>query len=204
MKSIIVFGDSITKGRGATIGWCDRLKEHYESLDYYNCLYNLGIPGDNTKDVITRLDIEARARAQYHYDDDTHTIILAIGINDSRLNNGIPETDVKEFRNNIRDIISITKKYTPNIAFIGLIPVDENITADYEGTSFSNERITEYDNIIKEECAKENIPYCNVYDDMILKDYTKLLGDGLHPNDKGHEIIYNIILEFLKANIIVM
>ena len=60
MYGISVFGDSITFGRGNNLdrGWCGRLRKYFESKDYYNCLYNLGLCGDTTNKLLERFDAE--------------------------------------------------------------------------------------------------------------------------------------------------
>ena len=64
MKRIICFGDSITFGRGENpnIGWCGRLKNYFESKDPYNAIYNLGVPGHTSTDLLLRFNIEASGR----------------------------------------------------------------------------------------------------------------------------------------------
>jgi len=202
MHEITVFGDSITFGRGSQPekGWCDKLKDYFETKDYYNCLFNLGIPGDTSKGLLRRFDAEASARITFKREEDRQIIIIAIGINDSRLNKGIAETEKDEFQNNIRELIEKAKKYTKEIVFIGLTPVDEEKTLDYEGTTFTNKRIIEYNHIIRDNCLKENIHYINIIETLLKIDYKELLDDGLHPNDKGYEKIFIIIKDFLEKN----
>ena len=66
MFSILAFGDSITYGLGATryIGWAEQLKKYFQTEEY-NYLYNLGIPGDTSADLLERIEIEANARIDY-------------------------------------------------------------------------------------------------------------------------------------------
>ncbi len=67
MYGIICIGDSITFGRGGTgnKGWVFRLNEHFSPNDYYNAVYNLGIPGNNSINLLERFDAECKARVQY-------------------------------------------------------------------------------------------------------------------------------------------
>ena len=62
--TLTVFGDSITFGKGDTLeqGWCGRLKKYFENKGGNHRLYNLGISGETTKDVLERFDVEAKAR----------------------------------------------------------------------------------------------------------------------------------------------
>lgn len=204
MFGISVFGDSITFGRGNNLdrGWCGRLRKYFESKDYYNCLNNLGVCGDTTNDLLQRFDVEAKARIKFIRDQDRHIIIFSIGINDSRLlgKEKIPETELIDFEKNIKRLIDKAKNYSKEILFIGLTPVDESITKDYENTNFTNERIKLYNSKIKNICQENNIPFFNMFQEFSKLNYVKLLDDGLHPNSKGYEKMYKMIKKFLHEN----
>ena len=104
MKSIIAFGDSITFGRfdKSRGGWVSRLKKYYEDQDIYHAVYNLGIPGDNSKGLLRRIDIECSSRAIYFWESDEHLILIAIGINDLRGFDSPDNLDIppKEYKKN--------------------------------------------------------------------------------------------------------
>jgi len=201
MFGISIFGDSITFGRGDNNneGWCDRLKTYFESKDYYNCLYNLGICGDTTTNLLERFDAEAKARVKYVRDQDRQVIVFSIGINDSRLltKDNIPETDISAFEKNIHTLICKAKKYTDEIIFIGLTPVDENLTLNYEDTIFTNKRIKQFNTKIKEICQNNNLSFLDMFKEFSKLNYQQLLSDGLHPNSKGYEEMYELIKAFL-------
>jgi len=42
--------------------------------------------------------------------------------------------------------------------------------------------------------------FLDLYSDWIKIDYLELLVDGIHPNDKGYELMYKQIKEFLITN----
>ena len=76
-QNICVFGDSVTWGAWDNKGgWVSRLRAFIESgnRDYF--VYNLGVSGDTTKELLGRFDIEAKARSP-------NIIIFQIGDNDS-------------------------------------------------------------------------------------------------------------------------
>src|SRR3989338_5108 len=145
MRGILCFGDSITFGRGESSnkGWCDRLKDYFEVKEY-NGVYNLGVPGHTSTDLLKRFDSEAKGRIRIKRPSDKYLILIAIGTNDSKWD-GMPEnnprTTDKQFRKNIKKLIVKAKSYKANLAFIGLPPVDEEKTLPYEETSFKNERV---------------------------------------------------------------
>jgi len=201
MFGIIVAGDSISFGRGESpsIGWSGRLKNYFESLDFHNCLFNLGIPGDNSERLLKRIETEIKFRIRYIRPGDKFIVMVAIGINDSRgigtINN--LETKPAKFESNINKIIQTAKKYTENIVVVGLTPVHENITSPFENTFFTNDRIQEYDEILKTSSKKNKVYYINIFSKISKFNYKKMLVDGVHPNKKGYEEMYKIIKDFL-------
>jgi len=201
MFGISIFGDSITFGRGNNLdrGWCGRLQKYFESKDYYNCLYNLGLCGNTTNNLLERFDTEAKARVKFIRDQDRQVIIFSIGINDSRfLGKGkIPETEITDFEKNIQTLIDKAKNYSKEIIFIGLTPVDESITLNYEDTIFTNERIKQFNDKVKELCQKNNLPFFDMFREFSKLNYQKLLDDGLHPNSNGYQEMYKLIKNFL-------
>lgn len=195
MFAITIFGDSIVFGRGDNKdhGWVGRLAKYFEVKDYYNVVYNMGIPGDTSTNLLKRLDTEAKARIRYFRPEDKHILVVGIGINDSRITNNKQATTKKRFNSNISRLIKLAKKHTKHIAFIGLTPVDEKLTADYEGTSFTNGRISEFNNIIKTHCQKKNLLFIDVFKGLKKVNYKQLLDDGVHPNSKGYQKMFEII-----------
>jgi acyl-CoA thioesterase I len=201
MQAILCFGDSITFGKGdiAKRGWCGRLQASFENDADNRFVYNLGIPGDTTIGLLERLEIEACARARTKYDDDRSCTLIAIGTNDARLNGGVPETPIEAFSKNIDAILTIAKRYA-SVGVIGLTPVDESLTHDYEGTSFTNERIRAYNEALRKIARTHDVPFLDLLDPFLQEPYRTMLEDGLHPNKKGYEWMYAQIVPFLIEN----
>ena len=154
MKSIIVFGDSITFGRGDNEykeGWVGRLRKFVKSKDGYWCLFNLGIPsGETVSDVIKRIKTESLSRFKAKYDDDELFIILNIGLNDSKLNGNKPITPIPKFQKEVQDLITISKKLTDKIIWIGPMPVNEkSVFKTFETYLFKNSSIKKYNELLK-------------------------------------------------------
>ncbi len=92
MAQILVFGDSITDGSADTMGgWADRLRQYFWRKNIklapekgYYWLYNLGISGNLTEDVLDRIEVESLAR-KVHKKEKGVVFVFAIGINDSSL-----------------------------------------------------------------------------------------------------------------------
>jgi lysophospholipase L1-like esterase len=200
MKGILCLGDSITHGRGEmpSTGWVGRLKNYYESQEFYHCVFNLGIPGNTSKEMLNRIDVEAKARAIYHRPDSEYIMTISVGTNDIG-GKGSPEAVIinpKKFRKNILSLIKKARKYVQKVVFIGTIPVDEskNPIGDLY---FTNKKQEDYNQIVRECCEKENVLFLDLYSKWIEMDYLNLLYDDVHPNSNGYELMYEQIKEFL-------
>ncbi len=187
--NILIFGDSITWGAydPEQGGWATRLRNYFEGKDKDIDVYNLGVSGDTTADLLKRLAPEAESR-------DPNLIIFAIGINDTQFLHSTNSRRVSadEFRNNIAKLFSIGKKFTDKIVFVGLNAVDETRTTPSSWNhdkSYLNQNISEFNNIIEEFCKNNNLKFIPTYGLLTNAD----LIDGLHPNTKGHVKIFNQI-----------
>ncbi len=74
---ICIFGDSITWGAFdyKNGGWVGRLRNYFEEKDEEIEVYNLGVAGNKTKDLLARFENEVKVRK-------VDVIVFAIGIND--------------------------------------------------------------------------------------------------------------------------
>jgi lysophospholipase L1-like esterase len=198
-KIINIFGDSIAWGAyDDNGGWADRLKQDLmkSETDYFE-VYNLGISGDNTDDLLKRFKIENEART-------SDVIMIAIGTNDasfvkSKNDNYVP---LEKFENNLLEIIKQSKEFTGEIVFVGLTKSDElKVMPASWATDFSydNKNTEIYNTKIKEICERSSLPFIEMLDLLDNDD----LEDGLHPNSKGHEKMFLRVKSFLLENKIV-
>ena len=205
MHGILIFGDSITFGRGDQKkgGWSGRLKEYFEKQAYHNTIYPLGIGGNTSEDILNRIDAEANVRIKKKKK--RYILIISVGINDSKLTKeGKPlAIDEKQFRKNILQLITKAKKYTKDIIFTGIAPIDEKAVQKVFDFVLTNKRVTQYNNIIRDVCEGKEIPFLDMHKKLLTTNYKKHLPDGLHPNSKGYDIMYKLIKEFLIKNKII-
>lgn len=222
--TLFCFGDSITYGNwDPKGGWVGRLRDYLDSKSlsassgndlyskFYTLTYNLGIPGDTSSGLLERFETELAFR----FNPDEETVILfAIGINDSRFypKESEFETELGIFQQNIWDLWEIAKKYTADVAFLGLTPVDESRTnplfwdaeskykqslktsADNnEASVYKNEYIEKYNLILKQFCESRTTPFIDIYEHMKNMDLKALTEDGLHPNSEGYKVMEEII-----------
>lgn len=195
-KTVCIFGDSITFGAfdSEAGGWADRFKDHFWKKEQYIEVHNLGNSGDNTNDLLQRFRPESEVRQP-------NLIILAIGINDSQYigSRDNPRVDPEEFRSNISELISQAHQFTRDIVFVGLTGVDESKTAPIpwkENVYYDNENIEKYDSILRSMCEEKGVFFADM--SGLLENYD--LYDGLHPDSKGHEKMFEKIKDFIADN----
>ena len=214
MSVILCFGDSITMGAwDEEGGWVARLNKYAikkmmdNNLSYYHQVYNLGISGDTTTELLKRFEKELSARTQRE-EESRHIILFAIGINDSYtfVSQGIENVLLTDFQTNLERLAALAKKDTSDIVFVGLTPVDESIVNPVPWRTeiaYKNELIKKYNEALKTFCNNQQLIFINFFDEFMKKDYKSLLIDGLHPNTKGHELMSLLITKSLEENILI-
>jgi len=209
-KRILVFGDSITLGVWDRAGgWVDRLRAHIHDKnmaddDYFTLVYNLGISGDGVKEVLKRFESDTMVR----HPQDPNTIILAIGSNDAVINHVTGEyyCPEEDFKTSFDKLLQLSKEHAANVLVLGCYPVDETKTNPipwYKDHSSKNEYLKKYDQFISEACSEAGLDFIDLFDRLPKQEFVDTLDDGIHPNDKGHEMIAEIVIEELeKQNLI--
>lgn len=205
-KVFCIFGDSITYGAWDFDegGWVNRLrkfldKKNSADIENYFLAYNLGIDGDGAVNLLKRIDEESESRFLGIGAELSRVIILAIGTNDScylGTKNNVA-VDQNEFQNNLSEIIKKARNFTSEIILIGIAKGSDKDTVPLKssttGKCYDKENIIVYNNIIKKICEKEGVLFIDILNNMADEDFC----DGLHPNSKGHQKIFEIVKDFL-------
>jgi lysophospholipase L1-like esterase len=204
MAHILVFGDSIASGAfdSESGGWVNRLSiELMKSSGNRHFVYNLGVSGDNSENVVERF----RREAEIRLDDDENSdiFIFAVGINDSQFLIKEQKTRVSEidFENNINELIKQAREFSESIIFVGITPANEDKTIPIgwdANKAYKNELIQKYNSIIRKTCDTQRVEFVDVLNPFKEIDYKNLLDDGLHPNSEGHKKIFDLVLPELK------
>lgn len=200
---VLVFGDSITQGFWDTEGgWVQRLRKHYDSKaleDLRNNkqpeIFNLGVSGDTTRSLLVRIEFETKVRK---WPGDSQIAVVAIGTNDDLFENGKQRVEPAEFRTNIEKIIKILGPLVKKVMFVGNPACDEKLTTPvfWSEISYTNKQLQEYEQIVQEVAEAKKIPFVQVFEIFMAKLTAgeNLLADGLHPNNEGHELIFQLVL----------
>lgn len=175
-RAVLLFGDSITYGVGSEIGgWANILRPMIERKfkDTYYDVYNLGIPGEDSKGLLKRIKYECQARSVGH--NNTY-IVIATGGND------IMKAD---FMYHLEDIIHICKDFSKHIYICSVLPTDLAKAKKQEWFDGVVDRYTGveiYNDIIQQVCTNHKVTYIDTYK-VIKPEY---LTDGVHIDADGN------------------
>ncbi len=205
---IVCIGDSITEGLcdELALGWVGRvskaLAETNTKAEPWR-LINLGVAGDTSIDIKHRLCSEVTYRTP-------QILIIAAGINDTAYNiwpdHRGQKVDLHMARFSWKEIFALMSSKDFPIISVGPTPVDEsklpNIWRPFDdkdkGTDLRNDTIAEYNEMLKAEVALAGHYFINMFDELDHAQFIKTLGDGLHPDAKGFDMMTEIILRHLN------
>ncbi len=197
MRDIFVFGDSITYGEwDAKGGWVQRLRATFDEA-YVNGkgektrVYNLGITGNTSADVLKRMEAEIKPR--FNKDAETF-ILLAVGMNDAHMKmpEDKPYSTPEEFSRTLGQLVGIARNYTRKIALLGLNPIEQHKTNPLPwnaAKAYRIDRVKIFNGVIEKMAAESELYFVDTWKDWTLINYKPLLFDGLHPNNEGHRRI---------------
>lgn len=205
MSKIIVLGDSIAYGKWDEAGgWVQGLRSFIDKsfnieLNKNIQVYNLGIPGEVTSRLIERANKELTDRIKLADTGENNLVIIAVGINDTNAENWMTgkKTSPDDFKKNIKNVVSTINSLECEPIILGLTPIDEKKYSERFSNRLENKTIQEYDQYLLEISKTINISYIPLFSALNSRTYTSTLIDGIHPNSKGHEMIFQIVREFL-------
>ncbi|MFA6250409.1 MAG: SGNH/GDSL hydrolase family protein [Candidatus Shapirobacteria bacterium] len=191
-RSYCFLGDSVTQAAYIKNGWVNQIREYLELKyqDEFVNVYNLGIGGNTTEDLLDRID-ELKARNPTH-------IIIVIGVNDTRYLQGqeLEADQERRFVDNMELIIKISKEYSGNLLIVGLVIGDDSQLQplpDGDGHCYNQERVELFNSRLKELASRHTIPFVDLLATLQANDFS----DGLHPNQQGHNKIFGEIRRFI-------
>lgn len=203
-------GASIEYGvGGAHGGWADLVKLHLHQEMYAGAASNESheVHIFAKPDATVQFVIETHARyiADYKRDGRDTIVVLSVGMNDTK---AIAEpanylSTPEKYKAAMTELIGALTALTTAVVCVGFTPVDETktfpklnpFTGKY--SYFSNERIQQFNAAFEEAANSQShkATFINVADQVGDKWTSECLsGDGLHPNDKGHQRIFAVVM----------
>ncbi|PIV39341.1 MAG: hypothetical protein COS29_03110 [Candidatus Omnitrophica bacterium CG02_land_8_20_14_3_00__42_8] len=199
LTGVILFGDSVLFGTGATVrnNGCSRILRGFlkDRPVIIKCKNR-----DTTKDGLKRLNFDV-------LDDDicSHVIIL-FGNNDCKLIDiDTPAVSLERYKENLTKIIKEIKNVDKIPILSNLQPIDYSLVCKtlpdvierIANIDKSDDFHKKYSIVCNEVAMSENIKLADIFSE--LKKYGKVViaNDGIHPSDLGHKVIAQKFLDIL-------
>jgi lysophospholipase L1-like esterase len=197
---VVCFGDSITRGESDAErgGWCDRLKtagiaRYQERGRDEECVFNLGIGGENTDSLRERFVSELKAR--FDADSDLF-VLLAYGANDAAKVDGKPVVPLERYLENLAFCVEETRKLDGTPLLLTITPVAKSAdgVVNKNGRLRSNATIRLYNDALRTAAAEQGVEILDAHAEFLKHDLEALfVPDGVHPNAKGHAVIFEAV-----------
>jgi acyl-CoA thioesterase-1 len=175
---IVAFGDSLTAGFGlaASDAFPVRLEAALKARGHAVEVVNAGVSGDTTAGGLARLD--------WAVPDGTDAVVLELGANDA-----LQGRDPAQARANLDAIVGRLKAKGTEVLITGM-RAPRNLGESYAAR---------FDPIFAELAAKYDTLLYAFFLDGVALDPALNLGDGIHPNAKGVEVIVERMLPQAEA-----
>jgi acyl-CoA thioesterase-1 len=178
-KKIVFLGDSLTEGYGVDITstYTHLLQERFDKDNIHWKVVNAGISGSTTASAKGRLKWLLKDKNK------PSIIVIVLGAND-----GLRGQKIESIKANLTEAVEMVKKENIKV-IIGEIMVPPNYGKEY------SDNFKKIFSQISKEKSITLMPF-------ILKDVAGKpdlnIADGIHPNEKGHKLVYEQVFTFIK------
>lgn len=176
-KKIVILGDSLTEGYGVaqTAAFPALLQKKVDQDQLNWKVISSGSSGSTSASGLQRMKWIAK--------DKPDIVLVLLGSND-----GLRGLKVKETEKNLNDTIAWAKKNKITVA-LGQLHVPPNYGKDYD---------KKFSNMFVQVAAKNKIQLAPFLLNKVAGNKDLNLADGIHPNEKGHQVIAENLYPFFK------
>ena len=175
---ILALGTSLTQGYNLPPGtdYCAVLEAQLKARSHKVRIINAGVSGDTTAGGLSRLE--------WLLEDKVDGVIVELGSNDA-----LRSFDTKETERNLDRILEILGQRGLPVLFAGM-KSPRNLGADYVKT---------YDAIFPALAKKHDVLFFPFFLEGVAADPKLNQRDGIHPNEKGTQVIVRNILPHVES-----
>ncbi len=218
MRTIVAFGDSTTAPREVDgqplVVYADVLRKDLPGKGVDARVINAGVPGNTTDDARKRFQHDVLAK-------NPDLVVVQFGANDSAIDvwrnppATAPRVDIDRYEANLRGFVAELRRHGARVILMtpdpfrwtdklkslyGKPPYDPN---DPDGF---NLLLKKYAEVVRRVAREEKVPLVDTY--AAFGEYGRgekqsvddLLLDGMHPNDRGHRMVAELLLaEIVKT-----
>lgn len=220
MARIFCFGDSITYGESDTIsgGWVERLKQAYlteqkqkqkqnekvKQIQQKTLVYNLGVASETTDGLEKRFVSELACRKSTKTNNIT---IISYGINDltkiiDRFGQSKNRVPLGYFTSKLQSCVEFAQGKNIQVILTSILPFaaeDDGQENCYNEIRLAVD-IDLYNKAINSVCIETGCIFIDLFAEFSQQPISQLLArDGLHPNEKGHRLIFVKVKDLLDT-----
>ena len=176
-KKILILGDSISDGYGveAQASYPELVEKRLRNEKIHVEVLNGSISGSLSSSAVGRLKWQLRAKPDI--------VILQLGGNDAL--KGTPPKVIKE---NLRLAIALAKENKVTVLLAGM-----KIFDNY-GERYSKD----FEQLFQDLAREEKVPLIPFILENVGGQKQMNLADGIHPNERGHEVIAETVIKHLR------
>lgn len=177
--TLVILGDSLTAGYGIEkeMAYPNLLEQRAQQDNIPLRVVNAGISGDTSAGGLRRLNWALKSKADI--------FVLALGANDGL--RGLKPEQTKENLLNILD--AVRSKFPAVKVYLAPMEMPPNMGEEYRAR---------FREIFKEIAAEKEIPLLPFILEGIAGEPTLMLPDGMHPSEKGHQKISEMLWPIMK------
>lgn len=209
---IVMFGDSTTAERTGSVNktYATRVAERLQSIGSSLTVHNAGIGGNTTAGARSRLSKDVLPYKP-------RVVVIQFGINDAAVDvwkkppATEPRVGLADYEGNLRHLIGEVRKIGAKPILMTSNPVrwTSKLLELYGRPPYDPKSPDGFDKpVLSRYCdamqaiAKElNVPLVDVHAAFLAHDPDKLLLDGMHPNDAGHEVVTDLLLPVIRGQL---
>lgn len=183
---LCAIGDSFVNGTGDPdgLGWVGRIASSRMNAGSDLTVYNLGVRGDTSADILARFEREAAVRTGPGFD---VRLLFSFGVNDCcpEGETGAPRLRLEETVANAAEIFRIVSAFP--VLMVGPPPIADDTV---------NARLAALDPALAEVSEAAGIPYLGVFGPLRESDIWSrevAARDGAHPGAEGYAVLAGLV-----------
>ncbi len=179
---LLFFGNSLTAGYGLdpSQAFPHLIQNKLDSLGWPYQVVNAGLSGDTSTSGKNRIDWVLR--------DPVDIMVLELGANDGL--RGIPPS---EMENNLQQIIDLAQQKYPGIKII--------LAGMESPPNMGQEYVSEFREVFPTLAQRNNLPLIPFLLQGVAGEPEYNLDDGIHPNEKGHQLVAENVWQVLQPEL---
>jgi len=209
---IVMFGDSTTAERPGAVEkvYADRVREALQSIGSTLSVYNAGVGSNTTKNARDRFARDVLAHKP-------RVLVIQFGLNDAAVDvwREPPATasrvPLAEYEQNLRWLITTSREQQIKPVLMTTNPTrwtsklrDLYGKPPYrpdEPDGFDAPVLASYNEAVRRLAAELAVPLVDVHAAFTAQNADRLLLDGMHPNDAGHQLIAELLLPIVRQQL---